>query len=58
MYPIIGTPDHVAAELAGIADAGFAGVAFSLVDYVGEFDYFAGEVLPRLEARGYRVPHR
>jgi alkanesulfonate monooxygenase SsuD/methylene tetrahydromethanopterin reductase-like flavin-dependent oxidoreductase (luciferase family) len=58
MYPIIGTPDHVAAELAGIADAGFAGVAFSLVDYVGEFDYFAGEVLPRLEARGSRVPHR
>ena len=54
MYPIIGDPDHVAAELERIADAGFAGLAFSFVDYTGELDYFSAEVLPRLEARGVR----
>jgi alkanesulfonate monooxygenase SsuD/methylene tetrahydromethanopterin reductase-like flavin-dependent oxidoreductase (luciferase family) len=56
MYPIIGPPDHVAAELERIADAGFAGLAFSFVDYVGELGYFRDEVLPRLEARGVRSP--
>ena len=47
MYPIVGDPDHVASELERIADAGFAGLAFSFVDYVGELDYFSAEVLPR-----------
>ena len=56
MYPIVGDPDHVAAELARIADAGFAGVGFSLVDYAAEFPHFRDEVLPRLEARGLRSP--
>lgn len=54
MYPIIGDPDRVAAELERIADAGFAGLAFSFVDYVGELEHFRAEVLPRLEARGVR----
>ena len=54
MYPIIGDPDQVAAELERIADAGFAGLAFSFVDYVGELDYFRDEVLPRLDVRGVR----
>jgi len=56
MYPIVGDPDQVASELERIADAGFAGVAFSLVDYAAEFPYFRDEVLPRLEARGVRTP--
>jgi alkanesulfonate monooxygenase SsuD/methylene tetrahydromethanopterin reductase-like flavin-dependent oxidoreductase (luciferase family) len=56
MYPIVGDPDHVAAELERIADAGFAGVGFSFVDYAAEFPYFRDEVLPRLEARGVRRP--
>jgi alkanesulfonate monooxygenase SsuD/methylene tetrahydromethanopterin reductase-like flavin-dependent oxidoreductase (luciferase family) len=55
MYPIIGDPDHVADELERIADAGFAGLAFSFVDYVGELEYFRAEVLPRLEERGVRA---
>jgi alkanesulfonate monooxygenase SsuD/methylene tetrahydromethanopterin reductase-like flavin-dependent oxidoreductase (luciferase family) len=54
MYPIVGDPDHVADELARIADAGFAALAFSFVDYVGELDLFRDEVLPRLAARGLR----
>jgi dimethylsulfone monooxygenase len=56
MYPIIGDPDHVADELERIADAGFAGLGFSFVDYAAEFPYFRDEVLPRLEARGLRSP--
>lgn len=55
-YPIVGDPDEVAAELARIADAGFAGVGFSLFDYMGELRFFCQEVLPRLEARGVRLP--
>jgi FMNH2-dependent dimethyl sulfone monooxygenase len=55
-YPIVGDPDQVADELARIAEAGFAGVGFSLFDYVGELRYFCQEVLPRLEARGLRLP--
>ena len=50
MYPIIGDPDHVADELERIAAAGFAALAFSFIDYVGELDLFRDEVLPRLEA--------
>jgi FMNH2-dependent dimethyl sulfone monooxygenase len=56
MYPIVGDPDHVADELSRIAEAGFTGVGFSLFDYVGELRYFRDEVVPRLEARGVRVP--
>jgi len=56
MYPIVGDPDHVAAELERIANAGFAGVGFSFVDYAAEFPYFRDEVLPRLETRGVRQP--
>jgi len=54
MYPIVGDPDHVAAELARISDAGFAGIGFSLFDYLGELRYLADEVLPRLEALDVR----
>jgi alkanesulfonate monooxygenase SsuD/methylene tetrahydromethanopterin reductase-like flavin-dependent oxidoreductase (luciferase family) len=56
MYPIVGDPDHVAGELARIAEAGFAGVGFSLFDYAGELPFLRDEVLPRLEARGLRAP--
>jgi len=55
-YPLVGDPDHVASELARIADAGFAGVGFGLVDYAGELPYLVQEVLPRLEAAGLRQP--
>jgi FMNH2-dependent dimethyl sulfone monooxygenase len=33
-----------------------AGRTLSFVDYVGELEYFAQEVLPRLEALGVRQP--
>lgn len=55
-YPLVGDPEHVAAELARIAETGFAGLAFGFFDYAQELPYFADEVLPRLERRGIRTP--
>ena len=53
-YPFVGTPDKVADELANLSRAGVRGVAFSLVNYVGELPYFCEEVLPRLARLGLR----
>lgn len=54
--PLIGTPDDVADAIERFHRAGFAGMTVSFVDYVRELEYFAQEVLPRLEAKGIRVP--
>ena len=54
--PLIGSPDDVAAEIERFHDAGFGGMTLSFVDYVGELEYFAQEVLPRLERLGVRQP--
>ncbi|WP_031464252.1 LLM class flavin-dependent oxidoreductase [Sciscionella sediminilitoris] len=54
--PLIGTPDEVAAEIERYARAGLAGMTLSFVDYVTELEFFAAEVIPRLEAKGIRVP--
>ncbi len=58
VYPLIGDPDDVAAELAKISDAGFIGTTITFVNYVDEFPYFRDEVLPRLERLGLRRPAR
>ena len=55
-YPLVGAPDEIAAELARIAEAGFAGTTLSFVDYVREFPYFRDEVMPRLDRLGLRAP--
>lgn len=54
--PLIGTPDDVADRIEQFHQAGFGGMTLSFVDYVAELGYFAQEVLPRLEAKGIRVP--
>ena len=54
--PLIGTPDEVAAEIQRYHAAGFDGMTLSFVDYVGELEYFAAEVMPRLERLGVRRP--
>jgi alkanesulfonate monooxygenase SsuD/methylene tetrahydromethanopterin reductase-like flavin-dependent oxidoreductase (luciferase family) len=54
--PLIGSPDTVAAALAGIAAAGFDGIAISFVNYTAELPFFRDEVLPRLERLGLRTP--
>ncbi|MDF3280774.1 MULTISPECIES: LLM class flavin-dependent oxidoreductase [unclassified Gordonia (in: high G+C Gram-positive bacteria)] len=53
--PLIGSPDDVAAQIAQFADAGFDGITMSFVDYISELEYFAAEVLPRLEKMGVRA---
>ena len=55
-FPMVGTPDHVAGEMAKVSAAGFTGIAFSFVNYLAEFPYFRDEVLPRLERLGIREP--
>lgn len=54
--PLIGSPDDVAAEIKRFHDVGFGGMTLSFVDYVGELEYFAQEVIPRLERLGVRNP--
>lgn len=56
VYPLIGDPDTVADGLARIAAAGFSGATIAFVNYTEELPYFVAEVLPRLEAKGLRVP--
>lgn len=56
--PLIGSPDDVAAEIKRFHDAGFAGMTLSFVDYVGELEFFAQEVMPRLERLGVRQPRQ
>lgn len=53
-FPLIGTPDQVAAGIVSLHQAGFAGTTLSFVDYLKEFPYFAAEVLPRLKKAGIR----
>ena len=53
-FPLIGTPDQVAAGLIALHDTGFAGTTLSFVDYIKEFPYFRDEVLPRLAKAGIR----
>ena len=52
--PIVGDPDHVAAELAKFSRAGLRGIGISFVNYADELPYFRDEVLPRLERMGLR----
>ena len=54
--PIFGTPDGVADAIERVHRAGFDGMTLAFVDYAGELEYFAQEVLPRLEERGVRLP--
>ena len=55
-FPLVGTPDEVAETIRAIARAGAGGLALSFVDYLGELEYFASEVVPRLEKAGIRRP--
>jgi alkanesulfonate monooxygenase SsuD/methylene tetrahydromethanopterin reductase-like flavin-dependent oxidoreductase (luciferase family) len=53
-YPIVGDPDHVAAELRRVSEAGFAGATIATVNYLADLPYLVQEVLPRLERMGLR----
>ncbi|WP_328631444.1 LLM class flavin-dependent oxidoreductase [Streptomyces sp. NBC_00356] len=53
-HPLVGTPDEIADTLVAFAESGVSGIALSFVDYLGELEYFASEVVPRLEKAGIR----
>jgi hypothetical protein len=56
--PIVGDPDHVAAQIADLGKAGLSGIAISLVNYIDELPFFCDEVLGRLQRMGLRErPH-
>lgn len=52
--PIVGDPDHVAAAISRMSEAGLRGIGVSFVNYLKELPYFCQEVLPRLERMGLR----
>lgn len=53
-YPMVGTPDDVAAEMVRLSEAGLAGCSVAFLDYLKEIPFFVAEVLPRLEHLGLR----
>ncbi|MDR5836068.1 LLM class flavin-dependent oxidoreductase [Caballeronia sp. LZ034LL] len=53
---IVGDPNDVADALQRLHEAGFDGVQIGFYDYAPELEFFAGNVLPLLEARGLRTP--
>jgi dimethylsulfone monooxygenase len=53
-YPFVGSPDHVAEELAYLSRGGIRGIAFSMINYLDELPFFRDEVLPRLKRIGVR----
>jgi alkanesulfonate monooxygenase SsuD/methylene tetrahydromethanopterin reductase-like flavin-dependent oxidoreductase (luciferase family) len=52
--PYIGSPDHVAAELADLSKGGVRGIGVSFINYLKEVPFFRDEVLPRLAKMGVR----
>jgi alkanesulfonate monooxygenase SsuD/methylene tetrahydromethanopterin reductase-like flavin-dependent oxidoreductase (luciferase family) len=52
---VVGDPDTVAAEFAGISSAGVRGMAMNFVNYRNELPYICEEVLPRLQRLGLRA---
>ncbi len=53
-YPLVGSPEAIAAEMAAIADQGYDGIALSFVNYTRELPFFCDRVLPLLAQAGYR----
>ena len=53
-YPIVGTPDQVAEEMAKLNEAGMDGMIMGLVDFNEELKFFGAEVMPRMVQAGIR----
>ncbi len=56
VYPLVGTPDDIAGEMARMQAVGLAGCSVAFLDYLQEIPYFVAEILPRLERLGLRQP--
>ena len=53
-FPLVGTPERIAADLARIAAQGYEGAALTFVNYTDELPFFCERVLPLLEQVGLR----
>lgn len=53
-YPLLGSPDDIAATLVRFHEAGLDGLAIALPNYLEDFPILRDEVLPRLEKAGLR----
>lgn len=53
-YPLVGTPEKIAADMIAVADKGYAGIALTFVNYTHELPFFCDTVLPLLKEAGYR----
>ncbi len=53
-YPLVGSPDDVAAGIKDLHDAGFDGAALIFLNYGDELPFFVERVLPLLEQEGLR----
>ena len=56
MYPLVGAPDNIVAEMTKLSATGIAGSALVFFNYLEEMPYFVQEVLPRMEQAGLRQP--
>ena len=54
-YPLIGSPEQVAEQMAALSGAGVDGLCLTWVNYEHGFPFFASEVLPRLAQAGVRT---
>lgn len=54
---IVGSPEHVAEQLAALAAIGIGGAQISFFDYQPDLEQFGLEVLPLLQQAGLRLPN-
>lgn len=54
-YPLVGTPEHIARDLAAIAAQGYQGAALTFVNYTDELPFFCARVLPLMREAGLRM---
>jgi len=54
-FPLVGSPETIAASMAAIAAQGYEGIALSFVNYTHELPFFCGRVLPLLREAGLRA---
>jgi alkanesulfonate monooxygenase SsuD/methylene tetrahydromethanopterin reductase-like flavin-dependent oxidoreductase (luciferase family) len=55
MYPIVGSPDDIVADIKKLAALGIAGSTLVFLNYEHELPYFIQEVFPRMEKIGLRA---
>ncbi len=54
-YPLVGTPEKIAADMIRISEQGYEGIALTFVNYCYELPFFCDRVLPLLREAGLRT---